>query len=252
MLKSQSGFTPIIFLLAIVLVSGGVVGGSLYIKKNNLLNSSGTNKVTQTPTPNAESSLNSQVSTHPSPANLSNSATPSSIIDNWKVYSDKKNKVSFKYPADWKLAEATLSGEPVIVITDPQTIGSTDEVNKITYAAMNTTVDGWLSLLNIQKQRFLNIPSKISTSAYSATVATTRFDIGKENFNGRKFNMALEQSQIEYTTSDSTKKTTNAYQKSIFFMNGANSMSLLEFKYTETYKDLESALEQQVMTSLTY
>ncbi len=63
MLKSQRGFAPIIFLLAILVVSGGIVGGSIYYKANfenenklvsnnpiDSTKSSGEKNITKTPT----------------------------------------------------------------------------------------------------------------------------------------------------------------------------------------------------------
>ena len=82
---NQRGFSPILIVLGIVVMTA-VVGGAYYLGQNNLSLQgvpSKTNDVAISPTP-------------------SPSANPDSIGNDWKTYSNTKLKFSFRYPKDYK------------------------------------------------------------------------------------------------------------------------------------------------------
>lgn len=88
---NQKGFAPLVFILVIVLLSAGIIGGSWYFSKTKQLKSVQSSSVD---TINNQK-LQNIASTSSNPKTIASDPTAS-----WKVFTDKNNIYSIKYPGE--------------------------------------------------------------------------------------------------------------------------------------------------------
>lgn len=114
---SQKGFAPIIFVLGILALLVGLVGGSLYIK-NNVSKRQSTVDTSSPPVSiiYRKSLASPSIAVDPSPSIGSNS--------NLKLYIDKVLGISFSYPSSWQLKIDKENNEYVIRLYPPSGIVS--------------------------------------------------------------------------------------------------------------------------------
>lgn len=118
----QKGFTAILFLLLIFVLSVGIVGGSFYLKNQGIVITTSIPKgINSSPTPNNPktyplvTSLNNKPTVSFKTSTTSTTLTPSPTISSkYIITSDKKTYVakdgsfSFLYPGNWAISEDTI------------------------------------------------------------------------------------------------------------------------------------------------
>lgn len=95
LVNNQKGFAPFLILVAILVVSGLVVGAYYFAKSQSA-------KSEVTPSPNPVVTSKTPQST-PLPS-------PTDEIANWKTYTNSKYRFSFKYPSQWIYEESSDLG----------------------------------------------------------------------------------------------------------------------------------------------
>ncbi len=80
---SQKGFAPIVFILGILLVSAGIIGGAYYYK---------------TTTEKSKISEQKNITSKTTPI-----STPTDESANWKIYTNSDWQISFNYPSGWEI-----------------------------------------------------------------------------------------------------------------------------------------------------
>lgn len=115
----EKGFSVIYFLIVVAIISGGIIGGSLYMKQYK--------PVTNKPSETTKISSTPVVTNSPQPIKtIQSTTTPSSmiqpiVISGWQSYTSKFFNITFQYPPDWKLDSHIINNKEILTITPSAT-----------------------------------------------------------------------------------------------------------------------------------
>ncbi|MFH0936792.1 MAG: PsbP-related protein [Candidatus Daviesbacteria bacterium] len=124
----EKGFTLIVFILVILIISAGIVGGAFYIKQNSLIKSQSQNSGILSQAP--QLTVDSQST--PTPSLISSAS--SNEISNWKTYTNDKYYYSVKYPSNWFLTEiqdsttVNIDNSPISSLSPTQELPKTMQI----------------------------------------------------------------------------------------------------------------------------
>lgn len=170
MLK-EKGFTPIVFIFVILVLSVGIVGGSFYIKSNDLLSKKGlynSQSVKQAVLPSLNPVVTSQT---PQPTIVSQitplpSLSSTDKTANWEIYTDTEYNFSIKYP---KTSNISKDLPNAYLINLPAAYGNNSPIRigllfEKTDHTASETADLMLNALKVSEK---NLNNKIEKSRFN-------------------------------------------------------------------------------------